>query len=371
MAAHRMERRKNRWFLWEIGGESDEEGHANPILEGIWTYTSCCCLVTKSRPNLCDRMDIKLLCPSLSPGVCSDSCPLSRWCHPTISSSVVPFSSCPQSFPASGSFPVSQVYIHILQIAVWLQCDTRLLEVVVTEGGVGGILTAWNRGMAVGAGRHDWIQETLRRSNLSALVLTGWCAGEGQGEVMARAPTWAIDTIHRACPVVGGSGRRREDLAATERWLEELVKFPSSPAAMRAGSPIQEWSWHCCGNPDGGWSPWNVGRSSTEEDGQGGSLWDHLGCSASTAAVCTLPSPNTHLIVTTCLISLSPQNLPPPKMVLFPSSLYASPLQNRSLRRAGTLSLLLTAVLPLSGQHLLIPVNGPSTGLTGCRWQTH
>ena len=42
-----------------------------------------------------------------SPGACSNSCPLSRWCHPTISSSVVPFSSCPQSFPASGSFPMS------------------------------------------------------------------------------------------------------------------------------------------------------------------------------------------------------------------------------------------------------------------------
>ena len=42
--------------------------------------------------------------PSLSPGACSNSCPLSQWCHPTISSSVVPFSSCLQSFPASGSF---------------------------------------------------------------------------------------------------------------------------------------------------------------------------------------------------------------------------------------------------------------------------
>ena len=48
-------------------------------------------------------------CPSLSPGICSNPCPLSRWCHPTISSSVVPFSSCPQSFPASGSFPTSQL----------------------------------------------------------------------------------------------------------------------------------------------------------------------------------------------------------------------------------------------------------------------
>ena len=44
----------------------------------------------------------RLPCPSLSPGVCSNSCPLSQWCHPTILSSVVPFSSCLQSFPASG-----------------------------------------------------------------------------------------------------------------------------------------------------------------------------------------------------------------------------------------------------------------------------
>ena len=54
--------------------------------------------------------DTKLPCPSPSPGVCSNSGPLSRWCHPTISSSVVPFSSCLQSLPASGSFPMSQFF---------------------------------------------------------------------------------------------------------------------------------------------------------------------------------------------------------------------------------------------------------------------
>ena len=49
-------------------------------------------------------------CPSLTPGACSKSCPLSRWCHPTISFSVIPFSSHLQSFLASGSFPVSQLF---------------------------------------------------------------------------------------------------------------------------------------------------------------------------------------------------------------------------------------------------------------------
>ena len=49
-------------------------------------------------------------CPSLTPGACSNLCPLSQWCHPTISSSVVPFFSCLQSFPASGSLPMSQFF---------------------------------------------------------------------------------------------------------------------------------------------------------------------------------------------------------------------------------------------------------------------
>ena len=52
----------------------------------------------------------RLPCPSPTPRVYPNSCPLSRWCHPAISSSVMPFSSCLQSFPASGSFPMSQLF---------------------------------------------------------------------------------------------------------------------------------------------------------------------------------------------------------------------------------------------------------------------
>ena len=52
----------------------------------------------------------RLPCSSPTPGVCSNPCPLSRWCHPTISSSVVPFSSRLQSFPASGSFQMRQFF---------------------------------------------------------------------------------------------------------------------------------------------------------------------------------------------------------------------------------------------------------------------
>ena len=69
----------------------------------------CCCLVTKSCPTLRlhGLQHIRLLCPPLSPGLCSNSCPLSHWCYLTISSSATPFSFCLQSFPASESFPMS------------------------------------------------------------------------------------------------------------------------------------------------------------------------------------------------------------------------------------------------------------------------
>ena len=58
----------------------------------------------------------RLACPSLSPRVWSKSCPLSQWCHPAISSSATSFSSCPQSFPALGSFPMSQVFAQVTKV---------------------------------------------------------------------------------------------------------------------------------------------------------------------------------------------------------------------------------------------------------------
>ena len=69
----------------------------------------------QSCPTLCDPMNrsipgLRPPCPSSTPRVCPNPCPLSQWCHPTISPYVVPFSSCPQSFPASGSFPMSQLF---------------------------------------------------------------------------------------------------------------------------------------------------------------------------------------------------------------------------------------------------------------------
>ena len=78
----------------------------------VFVIFFCCCSVTKLFPTLQPHGLWHTMppCLSLSPGVCSNSCSLSWWCHLTISFSLVPFSSCPQSFPASGSFPVSWLF---------------------------------------------------------------------------------------------------------------------------------------------------------------------------------------------------------------------------------------------------------------------
>ena len=81
-------------------------------------------------------------CPSPTPRVYPNPCPLSQWCHPTISSSVVPFSSCPQSFPASGSFPMSQFFASGGQ-GIGVSASASLLPMYIqdwfTLGWTGGI----------------------------------------------------------------------------------------------------------------------------------------------------------------------------------------------------------------------------------------
>ena len=74
----------------------------------LFLQFSCSVVSDSLRPH--ELQHSRPPCPSSIPGAHPNSYPLSRWCHPTISSSVVPFSSCPQSFPASGSFQMSQLF---------------------------------------------------------------------------------------------------------------------------------------------------------------------------------------------------------------------------------------------------------------------
>ena len=86
------------WVIWSTAPRAREVSSVQ---------FSCSVMSHSLRPH--ESQHARPPCPSPTPGVHSNSCPLSRWCHPAISSSVVPFSSCLKSLPASGSFPVSQL----------------------------------------------------------------------------------------------------------------------------------------------------------------------------------------------------------------------------------------------------------------------
>ena len=76
----------------------------------IVKFCYCCHSVVSDSSQPHGLQHTRLPCPSPTPRSCSNSCPSCRWCHPTVSSSVIPFFSCLQSFPASESFPVSQLF---------------------------------------------------------------------------------------------------------------------------------------------------------------------------------------------------------------------------------------------------------------------
>ena len=115
------------WFKFfhrqKAGGGHERKGHGVPLcftkIHQKWILCRKGChalrvqfshsVVSNSlRPH--ESQHSRPPCPSPTPRVYSNSCPSSRWCHPAISSSVVPFSSCPQSLPVSGSFPMSQLF---------------------------------------------------------------------------------------------------------------------------------------------------------------------------------------------------------------------------------------------------------------------
>ena len=133
---------ENPPVMWKREDELIKNGRS-PIWGSSCVGNLCCCCFSVAmscqtlRPH--GLQHARLPCPSLSPGVCSNSCPLSVWCHPTFSS-VAPFSSCPWAFPASGSFPMSAaIYPSIIHHAqhhlpmrtlgmYWISCPIQVMS---------------------------------------------------------------------------------------------------------------------------------------------------------------------------------------------------------------------------------------------------
>ena len=102
--------------------------------------------------TLCDPMTqhVRPPCLSPTPGACSNSCPLSRWWHPTISSSVVPFSSCLQSFPASVSFQMNQIFASSGQ-SIAVSASSSILPLNIQNWfplGLNGLISLQSKGLS-------------------------------------------------------------------------------------------------------------------------------------------------------------------------------------------------------------------------------
>ena len=106
-------------------------------------------LVMSDSLSPCGLQHTRLPCPSPSPGVCSNSCPLSQWCHPTISFSVTPFSSCPQSFAELDYFPVNQLFASSGQ-SIGVSASASLLPVNIQGWfplGLTGLISLLSKGL--------------------------------------------------------------------------------------------------------------------------------------------------------------------------------------------------------------------------------
>ena len=121
------------------------------VLHGILSYTFSL-IISQSCPTLWPHwlQHARLSCLSLTPGICPNSCPLSQWCHPIISSSVAPFASHLQSFPASGSLPMSQLFT-LGGLSIGVSASTSVLPINIQDWfplGWTGLISLQSKGLS-------------------------------------------------------------------------------------------------------------------------------------------------------------------------------------------------------------------------------
>ena len=140
-------------------------GHTAPQFSSVHS-------LTQKVSDFCDSQGLqhaRLPCPSPTPGVYSNSCPLRRWCHPTILSSVIPF--CLQSFPASGSFPMSRFFTSGGQ-SIGVSASASVLPMNIQDWFPSG-RTGWISLQSKGLSR-VFSNNTLQKHQLLSARATNW-----------------------------------------------------------------------------------------------------------------------------------------------------------------------------------------------------
>ena len=128
---------------------------------------SCSVMSDSLRPH--GLQHARIPCPSPIPRACSNTCPLSRWCHPTISSSVIPFSSSLQPSPASGSFPMSQFFASPGQ-SIGVSASTSVLPMNIQDWfplGLTGWISLQSKGLSGVFSNTTVIKHQFFRTQLS------------------------------------------------------------------------------------------------------------------------------------------------------------------------------------------------------------
>ena len=155
-------------------------------------------------------------CPSSTPRACSNSCPSSQWCHPTISSSVIPFSSCLQSFPASGAFQISQFFTSGGQ-SVGVSASAWVLPMNIQDWfplGLTGVISLLFKGM------HRWSPKSLHN------FLNYIGRADAEAEVPILRPPDAKNWLIRKDPDAGKDWRQEEkgtpedEMVGWHHWLD-------------------------------------------------------------------------------------------------------------------------------------------------------
>ena len=228
--------------------------------------SSFSCQVVSDSATLWTTVMARPPCPLLSPRVCPKSCPLNQWCHPTISSSVIPFPSCLQSFPASGSFQMSQFFASGGQ-SIGVSASTTVLPMNVQDSfplRLTGLISLQSKGLSTvffnttvwkhqffGTQPSLWSNSHICTTTRKALALTLWT-------LSAKWCHWFYNAPSKF--VIAFLPRSRHLLISWWQSPSTVILEPKKRKSVQTLNVPWSPSWREIWVPFAGGSPLNMGK---------------------------------------------------------------------------------------------------------------